>query len=118
MFDMIVYRTHCDCQADRSAAMNAKEEKDVQTRKSERTGTRRESTGGTSGTVKCDGGTQMDGAGAVAVDAHRRNVQSACATHARTARAVRGRGDCSVVVVGTSEVDAARLHSELGRMLA
>ena len=41
-----------------------------------------------------------------------------CATHARTARAVRGRGDCSVVVVGTSEVDAASLHSELSRMLA
>ena len=40
------------------------------------------------------------------------------ATHARTARAVQGRGDCSVVVVGTSEVDAASLHSELSRMLA
>jgi len=38
---------------------------------------KRASTGGTSGTVKCDGGTQMDGAGAVAADAHRRKVQSA-----------------------------------------
>ena len=39
--------------------------------------------------------------------------QGECATHARAARAVQGRGDCSVVVVRTSEVDAASLHSEL-----
>ena len=36
--------------------MNAKEEKEFLQR--------RASTGGTSGTVKCDGGTQMDGASA------------------------------------------------------
>ena len=41
-----------------------------------------------------------------------------CATHARTARAVYGRGECSVVVVGPSEVGAASLHPEPSRMLA